>query len=378
MALSLLLFAAFGLAALVGYFTQPSTLYPDFFGIWSFPTFIRSHPAQQIYDPAVLFAFQRQLEHGGDMTYSFPYPPPYLLILWPLGLLSYPVARIAWIIVTLAGFLLALCGTHRRPLLACAAAIAPATTVCLIYGQNGLLSGALMIGGMRLAWRLPIVSGMLLGALVYKPQLGVLVPVALAASGLWRTFAAAVATSVLFIAATALTFGWSMWTAWADAIALHARLFDASRAHMNHLMPTVKSTVLLMGNTTVAYAAQAVASAITIAIVWRYWRRQRGAEALVVLTAGTFLATPYAFVYDMPMVSAAVLLVIAGRITSGGAFAFTELFSFLLVLVLPVGLMSDQPLAGAPLAVASLGLLVWQAAFAAESARGYHNRVTID
>ena len=362
MAASLLLFVAFGAAGLVGYLTQPTTLYPDFFGLWSFARFVRTHPAIQIYDPAALFAYQRQLEQGGDITYTYPYPPPYLLLLWPLGLLSYATARIAWIVVTLVAFLLAVCGLHRRPLLALAATAAPATTICMIYGQNGLLSGALMIGGMRLAQRLPVASGMLLGTLVYKPQLAILVPIALAAAGLWRAFLAAGATVIVLVVISALLFGWDIWWAWGQAIPLHSGLFDATRGRLNHLMPTVAAAGLLAGNAAAAYAAQAVATLLATIFVWRCWRASQAAEALVVLAVATFLATPYAFVYDMPLIAGAVLLLIACRIARNGEFTFMELLSYLLALVLPVGLMSDLDAVGAPLAVASLGLLMWQAA----------------
>jgi hypothetical protein len=360
--LALLVFALYAAAGLIGYLTQPAPLYPDFFGLWSFAKFIQSHPATQIYDPVELFAFQRQFEHGANVTYTCPYPPAFLLLLWPLGLLPYVAARSVWLIATLAAFLLAICGLKRQPVLALAAALAPATTVCMIYGQNGLLSAALIIGGMRLAQRRPLVAGVLLGAMIYKPQLALLVPFALAAAGLWRVIASASATVVAVVAISEAVFGWDIWLVWYRALPLHSRLFDASREHLNHLMPTVVSAVLPTGNTAIAYGAQAVAAVAAIFVVWRCWRAQKDTEALVVLIAATFLATPYALVYDLPVLAGAVLCLIASRGARNASFTFADILALMMVLVLPVGLMSDMSFVGAPLAVASLVFVVWQMA----------------
>ena len=45
--------------------------------------------------------------------------------------------------------------------------------------------------------RRPLVAGMLFGLLAYKPQFGLMIPLALAAGGRWRRFAAAAATVAL-------------------------------------------------------------------------------------------------------------------------------------------------------------------------------------
>jgi hypothetical protein len=356
----LLAFAIYGIESSVGYLRQDQTLYPDFFGLWTFAKFIAYHPAAQIYDPAKLFAFQRQFESGANATYPYPYPPVFLLILWPLGLLPYDAARSVWSFATLTAFLLAACGQKRQPILALACALAPATTVCLIYGQNGLLPGALMIGGMRLAGRLPLVSGVLLGAMCYKPQLGLLVPIALAAAGHWRAFAVASVTVLALVPITAAIFGWGIWLDWYQSIPLHSHLFDASRERLNHLMPTVASAVLLTGNATIAYALQALATLAATMAVWHSWRERSPVEALVVLTSATFLATPYAFIYDLPALTGAVLYLIANRAERDGSFRFSEGCALLIALMLPMGLMSDLGIVGAPLAVISLVFLIWQ------------------
>src|SRR5947209_4071280 len=84
------------------------------------------------------------------------------------------------------------------------ACIAPATGITLISGQTGFLSGALMVGGLRLLPTRPALAGVLFGLLTYKPQLGVLVPVALVAMSGGRAIVAALATFAALAVASGL------------------------------------------------------------------------------------------------------------------------------------------------------------------------------
>ena len=61
--------------------------------------------------------------------------------------------------------------------------------LCRWPGQNGFLTAAL-IGGRRCCnWRTrPLLAGLLLGLLTYKPHFGLLFPVALIFGGYWRAF----------------------------------------------------------------------------------------------------------------------------------------------------------------------------------------------
>src|SRR5205823_13393589 len=55
--------------------------------------------------------------------------------------------------------------------------------------------------------RRPALSGILLGLLSYKPQLGVLFPIALAFGGYWRAFGWASAATVLWTVLSGIVFG---------------------------------------------------------------------------------------------------------------------------------------------------------------------------
>ena len=62
--------------------------------------------------------------------------------------------------------------------------------------------------------RLPSATASMIGMLGYKSQIGLLVPIALAAAGLWRIFGAACLTMIGLSLTATLAFGPAVWPAW--------------------------------------------------------------------------------------------------------------------------------------------------------------------
>src|ERR1700730_12518571 len=87
----------------------------------------------------------------------------------------------------------------------------PAVLINVGHGHNGFLTAALIGGGLGCLERRPLVAGILLGLLAYKPQCGLMIPVARAAGGYWRPFISAAITVVVLTIVTTLTFGTSVW-----------------------------------------------------------------------------------------------------------------------------------------------------------------------
>ena len=85
------------------------------------------------------------------------------------------------------------------------------------------------------------------------------------------------------------------------------------------MMPTVTSAALLLGGSAlVAHVAQGAGTLLGLLAVWRV-RACDTPEARAVLPLATIVATPYAFVYDLPMVTGAVLSVVAARLAASKA-----------------------------------------------------------
>jgi Glycosyltransferase family 87 len=85
------------------------------------------------------------------------------------------------------------------------------------HGQNGFLTAALLGAALVQLDRRPFIAGNLFGLLAYKPQFGLMIPLALAASGRWRSFAAAATTVAVLAVATTIAFGPHVWQAFLDS-----------------------------------------------------------------------------------------------------------------------------------------------------------------
>jgi hypothetical protein len=186
-----------------------------------------------------------------------------------------------------------------------------------------------MVGGIRLAPSRPFVGGILLGLLAYKPQFGLLVGIALVAAGLWRTALAAAVTVAAAVLTSLFAFGLDPWTAWVGAMPDFVAFLNSHRAHLLPLMPTILANVLALGGSDrLAAGIQFAATAAAATAVWfafkgtaqaRHpltvspapgdWAAGEGRAA--VLATASILASPYAFVYDLTLVAAAVAFVVA-------------------------------------------------------------------
>src|SRR5262249_16620590 len=125
------------------------------------------------------------------------------------------------------------------------AALNPGVLINLLAGQTGFLSGGLMLGGARLMARHPLVSGALFGLLTYKPQLGIMIPIALVAARPWACIASATLVTALLATTTSLCFGFEAWIACWYSLGEYIRGYDA--IHTNTVSPTILAMLQSMG-----------------------------------------------------------------------------------------------------------------------------------
>lgn len=354
----LMLFAGYEvifLAVAIGRFQSEPI--DDFFGLWSGARFLFDHPAVAVYDPAALKAEQVALGMDPATSYPFPYPPTFLLVLWPLGLLPLAAAQAGFIGLTAFLFVWATVGGRWQWPMTVAALVAPTTTITAVAGQAGFLAAALLAGGFRLAARRPCVAGVLFGLATYKPQLGILVPVALIAAGMWRTIGAACLTVVVAVLLTSAVWGPAIWPAWAANLVAYSHQFAAESSEIAYLMPTVSAALARLGVApALVHAIQLAAAAVAGLAVWRCFRSGSSRLAAASLFVATFLASPHAFVYDMPVLATAVLWMIAERQQAGEAFGTGEVLVLLLAMVAPITLVAGA--SRFPLTMLSLVLLL--------------------
>ncbi len=317
---------------------------------WTWSDFLRGHAATTIYAPQVLLHFEHTRFFATARDLPFAYPPSMFLVIWPLALLPPAAAELVWLGASLGAIVWAYRdrGQDARWSAATAvfAAIAPSTLAALYHGQVSLLVAACLIGGWRLVARRPVLAGVLFGLATVKPQLGFLVPIALVSGGYWRAILTAALTMGLTVLASGFAFGWSTWTGLPAALAALSH-FAAHIPGFDPLCPNISAALRALGaGPHVAAVGQAFTAAGAAITVWFAFRRGVTPLAVALLMTGTYLATPYAVYYDLPMLSYALLLVVADRRTGPDGFSLMELAVLIAGMALPLMLALD--LLGAP------------------------------
>jgi hypothetical protein len=238
----------------------------------------------------------------------------------------------------------------------------PATFSNLGHGQNAFLTTALFgAGGLMLASR-PFVAGLCFGALVFKPHLGLLIPVALLAGRQWKAITGAVVSAAALIGLSFATFGASAWTGFVAVSPLARAALEQDLVGPAKMQSVFAAVRLWHGPLVLAYAAQALvalAAAAAVAVVFHRRRNDRGAAAA--LMAGTLLASPFLLDYDL-MLLAPPLAWLFAQAARGGFRPWEKtalLAAFLLPLVSRM-LASDLMLPIAPPVLAVVFLLIWR------------------
>jgi alpha-1,2-mannosyltransferase len=389
----LLLFAAFlalqagvNLARYFSELSQGGRFGGDFICFWQAAQRARLGEIAAIYNPdAWRSALSASKPHD---IYWFVYPPFALLGLWPLGRMSYNDA-VAWWSLAPLPFYFALVWaltkrsgldgqatpadgsrTSRALAFAVVGAFAlPFLSANLFSGQTGAYIAVFFFGAAYF-WRdRPILAGICIGLMAVKPQLGLLVPFALAAAGQWRTIAAATTTIIALAAGATLWLGLAIWTDYTHILGLFGRFMGRGYAGIRQL--ALGPYVSLQGAGAPALVAallQAVVSLTVLAVIVRvFWRTDAGQAArspddgrldlrLGLLATGALLSTPYSLSYDAPMLMLAIVPLFARAWRKG--WDAVELVSIVSLLMLPYA----QPLLGAyhiPFSLCALSLMFY-------------------
>ena len=274
---------------------------------------LQGNPAE-VYDFSHLQAIEQQL-FGPEVGLPWPYPPTFLLMVLPLSLLPYLASLAIWLAATLAVFLIVLWRIGPHPLIFLLTLAFPGTFINFICGQNGFLSAALLGGGLLLLDRFPLVAGLLLGLLCFKPHLALLVPVALLAGRHWKALLGALLSMLGLSGASVLVFGWSVWVAFWHNLPVALKLLGNDTAPWQK-MPSVFAAVMSMGGGFyLAWILQVtVMIGVVAAVAWVWVRGASPAMRNSLLILGLLLFPPHIFNYDLAMLALSASLVGLGRV----------------------------------------------------------------
>jgi alpha-1,2-mannosyltransferase len=276
---------------------------------------LRGQPSA-VYDVEKFHAVEEQ--GVGQRTFVAPmiYPPTFLVLVLPTALLTYLSALCIWMMLTFAGYTLVLRKIIPRAETFWAALAFPGAFANLMNGQNGLLAFSLLGGALLSLESRPLLAGVLFGLLSYKPPMGVLVPLVLAASGRWRAFFAAAFTAIGLAGISLVMFGAETWQAFFNTLAFtRHQILERGEVQFYTMQTVFAGTRLLGGGITAAYLLQIAAVTITAAIVVWIWRQNIQFELkAAALATGLVLVSPYIIYYDLVVLALPIAwLALEGR-----------------------------------------------------------------
>jgi hypothetical protein len=328
----------------------------DFVNVWAAGRLALEGHAAAAYDWPTHKAMEAvAVGHDFAGYFGWHYPPPFLFAAAALAPIPYAGSYALWLALTFPAYLAAVRGiVGVRTGLVMAAAF-PAVLANAVVGQNGFLTAGLMGGALLFVERRPVIAGVLLGVLTYKPHFGLLFPVVLALSGHWRVFIAAAVTAILMMAASFAAFGLETWQAFFLSIPHTSQAFLSDGwANFGKLQTLFGLVRTLHGGETLAWTLQialALASAVVVTLLWRS-RADNDIKAAA-LGAGTMLATPYLYTYDLVVLAVPLAFLIRLALRTGflryeiaGIGAACVLILVFPFVTLPVGLAAVAITAG--------------------------------
>lgn len=310
----------------------------DFSSFYAAGSLVLDGQPQAPFDPAAQHRRQQRIFGPDTPFYVWTYPPFFLLVAAGLARMPYPLALAVWQAITLILYLIAIraimaTANERAPregghgpdrvagdrLWLLLALAYPAVLVNLGHGQNGFLSAALLGGGLVLLQRRPYLAGILFGLLAYKPQFGLMIPIALLAAWQWRAILAAAATiAVLALVATA-ALGPDVWSAFLASTRFSREvMLEAGDAGWHKLQSVFAWARMWGGSVALAYLAQGAATVSAGGALFLLWRSgaRYGLKAAA-LAIATLLASPHSFDYDLVVLAPAIAYLAADGIRHG-------------------------------------------------------------
>src|SRR6202163_443997 len=332
----------------------------------------QGRPAEA-YEPALQHAAEKAVFGGREVPfYGWHYPPFFFAVAVLVAAVPYGWGLAIWLATGLAAYLAAMRAILPRTETLLIAAAFPAVFVNIGHGQNGFLTAALLGGALHWLDGRPWLAGVLIGLLAYKPQFGVLIPVALFAGGRWSTIGAAVATIAALLAVSFVTLGGGVWHAFADSMTFTQTVVLEQGGIGWEKIQSVFSAMRMWGaGVHLAYAVQiALALMLAASLAWLWQSNGEFELKASALATASLLATPYVLDYDL--VALAVGIVFFVRHGLGRGFRTFEISLLAAAWIVPLLSRGVAGATGIP-----LGLVVLLAFYVFTLRRALIDRATI-
>lgn len=311
-------------------------------------------------------AEEHTVGHNFPANLPWGYPPLFLCIAAVLACFPVALSFLLWNCTTLLAFGGTIASITNRPVTFLAAAVAPWSLISLYIGQDGLFSASIVGSVLLLLNRRPVLSGILLGLLTFKPQLGILFPVVLAFGRYWRAMVWACVGTLLWTGLSVVFFGYgSLLDFFHDLFAFTDGLLikDGIGWYNFQSLYALARWVGAAGN--LCWFLQAVVSVGSVAALAVLWRSDVPFSLKAAGVAAAIpVATPYVFVYDLSVLTVAIAFLWSHR-----RFDLVECVAVVFAVLIASFAWSSNPTAAlAPFAVCAV---VWRRVLGERKRTGY-------
>lgn len=274
----------------------------DFAIFWATARVALEHGPTAIFSPQWIQPIEAALRPFDDFA-PWPYPPTFLLVVVPFGLMSFPHALVLFGVLAIACYA-AVIARLTRPLdgrWRMAVAAFPGLIGAALTMQNAFLTVAAAGAALLLLRSRPVIAGACIAVLIVKPQYGVLFPLALICGRQWKALVSAGMFSAAIVATSVAVFGSHAWAAFFAFLPTFNRTVIEHGETLWRGMPSMCGLARAAGlSVPLAYGMQAsVAVAAAAAVVYVWIRPARFELRAAALAAATLLVQPYYMYYDL-------------------------------------------------------------------------------
>jgi alpha-1,2-mannosyltransferase len=289
----------------------------DYLHFYVLGTVARLHDGTMLYDARRQAALAQELIHQDPGEIYLPvYGPQVSLIFLPFAELPYIWSAVAWALATIAGYgmccwvVLRICPKlrgDRRTILMLAAAF-PGLFYLVASGQNSVVAlAAFTLAFFGFRAQRPLLGGMAIGLLMYKPQFGLMAAVLFVLLLEWRVIAGAVITGAGQLALGAWYYGRGAVETYLGVLKHAGQDASAPLDRMHGLKSFWEMLLPWHGAATVLYAVSALA---VVAITIWCWRAKVTLELrYAVFLLGSALVSPHLTDYDLVILVPAFLFI---------------------------------------------------------------------
>lgn len=338
----------------------------DFANYWVGAQFALDGRHLDLFDQPKYFAYLQSLFGADYQIHAWGYPPHFLMLVAPLGVLEYRAALVVFLLATLVLFVVAALAFRRR--------IAPETSQpylwLALFGyvlmqaeatQNGFLTSALLLCVFTYMRERPVVAGLALALLTVKPQLGFLIPLLALLDRNWALLRWATLFTVILVGLSVAWFGVDSWRAYFTQVVPYQQLvmIEWYGIFLRMMPSTFGSVRTLEYSPDTAYAVQWIVSGVAFACLLRLlFVLKDPLERVFAIVAGTFLISPYSFNYDMGAISV-MAACLALRARAARRHLETGVYGALAILPAAITSLGMKNLPIAPLVLAASFAVLW-------------------